>query len=102
CGSAPWGATGIPGDKRPRPGGRSCIAVLLQRLEPQAVRPGAINAEATLLVFLVLAVIALEELHVLLALEGKDVRGDAVQEPAVMRNDEGVAREHQHRVLKRP
>src|SRR5690606_22359898 len=54
---------------------------LLQRLEPQPVRAGVL-AEATLLVFLVLAVVALEELHVRVALEGEDVGRDAVEEPA--------------------
>ena len=50
---------------------------LLQRLEPQALRRGVV-AHAALLVFLVLAVVALEELHVRVAFEGDDVRGDHV------------------------
>src|SRR5690606_38093381 len=74
---------------------------LLQRLEPQAPGTGVVT-QAALLVFLVLAVVALEELHVRVALEGEDVRGDAVQEPAVVADREGVARELQQRVFQRP
>src|SRR5687768_9200317 len=43
----------------------------LQCLEPQPVRAGVV-AHAAPLVFLVLAVVALEELHVRVALEGED------------------------------
>src|SRR3546814_7508650 len=35
------------------------------------------------------------------ALEGEDVGGDAVQEPAVVRDHEGVARELEQRVFER-
>src|SRR5690606_4043472 len=55
----------------------------LQRLEAQPVRLRALGAEPALLVFLVLAVVALEELDVAVALEGEDVGRDAVEEPAV-------------------
>ena len=61
----------------------------------------SIVTQATLLVFLVLAVVALEELHVRIALEREDVGGDAVEEPAVMRDHEGVAGELQQRVFER-
>src|SRR5690606_24319933 len=77
-----------------------CVRRLLQCLEAEAVGAGVV-AEAALLVFLVFAVIALEELHVRVALEGEDVRGDAVQEPAIVGNHEGVARELQQRVFQR-
>src|SRR5688500_19716588 len=73
----------------------------LQRLEPQAMRLRTFRAEATLLVFLVLAVVALEELDVRVAFEGEDVRRDAVQEPAVVRDDEGIARELEQRGFER-
>jgi hypothetical protein len=65
------------------------------------VRLGAFLAEAALLVFLVLAVVALEELDVRVALEGEDVGGDAVEEPAVVADHEGVAGELQQRVFER-
>src|SRR5690554_5177140 len=74
---------------------------LLQRLEPKPLRTGVV-AHAALLVFLVFAIVALEELHVRITLERQDVGRDAVQEPAVMADHEGVARELQQRVFKRP
>src|SRR5688572_7998419 len=49
----------------------------LQSLEPQPLRLRALGAHAALLVFLVLAVVALEILHVRIAFEGQDVSGDA-------------------------
>src|SRR5690606_30462089 len=91
--------------RRPAPAkaparGRGSGWRLLERLEAQALGTRVV-AKAALLVFLVLAVVALEELHVRVALEGQDVGGDAVQEPAVMADHEGVARELQQRVFKR-
>src|SRR5690606_25923468 len=65
----------------------------LQRLEPEPLG-ACVVAHAAALVFLVLAVVALEELHVAVALESEDVGGDTVEEPAVDRKsvveDEGV------------
>src|SRR3546814_6189073 len=65
----------------------------LQRLEPQPVRAGVV-AQAAPLVFLVFAVVALEDLHVRVALEGEYMRRDAVQDPAVMRDTERRSEEH--------
>ena len=42
---------------------------------------------------LVLGVVAIEEDHLAVALEGQDVGGQAVQEPAVVADDDGAARE---------
>src|SRR5690606_17643272 len=81
--------------ERPRRRGR---ASLFQCLETQPVWTGVV-VEAALLVFLVLAVVAREELHVAVALEREDVGRDAVQEPAVMADHEHVAGELQQRVL---
>src|SRR5690606_9755490 len=72
----------------------------LQRLEPQALGTGVV-AHAAALVLFVLAVIALEELDVAVALEGQDMGRDAVEEPAVVRDHEGVAGELQQRVFQR-
>src|SRR3546814_18375412 len=72
----------------------------LQRLEPQPVRAGVV-AQAAPLVFLVFAVVALEELHVRVALAGEDMRRDAVQAPPVMRDHESVARALKQRAYKR-
>src|SRR5690606_14378836 len=60
------------------------VGRLLEGLEAQTVRLGAFLAEAALLVLLVLAIVALEELHVRITLERQNVRGDTVQEPAIV------------------
>src|SRR5690606_30789788 len=52
----------------------------LQRLEADSVRLRPLLAQALLLVGLVLLVVAVEELHLRVALEGEDVGGDAVEE----------------------
>src|SRR5690606_19444118 len=72
-----------------------------QLLEPDAVRTLGIGTQTPLLVGLVFLVVALEELHVRVAFESQDVRGDAVQEPAVMRDDHGAAGELQQRIFQR-
>src|SRR5207342_2898909 len=77
------------------------VIALLQCLVAQAVRRRAFRAEAALLVFLVLAVVAREELHVRIAFEGEDVGGDAVEEPAVMGNHHHAAGELEQRVFQR-
>src|SRR4249919_2821985 len=77
------------------------VIVLLECLVAQAVRRRAFRAEAALLVFLVLAIVAGEELHVRVALKGEDVGGDAVEEPAVMGNHHHAAGELQQRVFQR-
>src|SRR5258706_15575215 len=63
---------------------------LLQRLEADAPGLGAFFAEAFLLVGFVFLVIAREEVPLRFAFAGEDVRGDAVEEPAIVRD-------HQHR-----
>ena len=73
---------------------------LLERLVPQTMRPLAFLAHAPLLVFHVLAVVALVELHVRVAFEDDDVGEDAVQKPAVLRDDQGAARELQQGVFR--
>ena len=49
----------------------------------------------------VLAPVALEPRHLAVALEGEDVRRDAVEEPAVVGDDDGAAGEVEQRVLER-
>src|SRR5688572_25078752 len=99
-GSRPTQTSVFASDQRLRTSSRKAIG-LLQRLVAQAVRRRALGAEAALLVFLVLAVVAREELHVRVALEGEDVGGDAVEEPAVMGDHHDAARELEQRVLER-
>src|ERR1700754_1818363 len=95
---------------RSRQASRSCVMNDMVR-SPHAKRPprgaavgsgqflvlhplgAGIVAHATLLVRFVLVVVAREELHVGIAFEGQDVRGDAVEEPAVMRDHHRAAGE---------
>src|SRR4051794_39722733 len=66
------------------------------------MRDGGVRAEAPLLVLLVIGEIALEPLDVALALEGEDVGRDAVQEPAVVADDDRAAGVVLERFLQRP
>src|SRR6266849_9345286 len=65
------------------------------------VRDGGIDAEPPLLVLLVVLKIALEPFDVALALEGEHVGGDAVEEPAVVADDDGAAGKILQRLLER-
>src|SRR5436190_2010352 len=62
----------------------------------------AVLAHALLLVRLVLLVVAGEEHPLRIVLGGEDVRGDSVEEPTVMRDDQHRARELEQRLLQRP
>src|SRR5881628_2384499 len=70
-----------------------------QLLVAQPVRTLGFSPEALLAVRLVVGVVALEPHHAPLVLEGEDVRGDAIEEPAVVADDGGAAREVEQRVL---
>src|SRR5450759_1192402 len=59
----------------------------------QPMRNDAVLAQAAHLVGFVVLEVALEPLHVAVALEGEHVGGDAVEEPAVMADDNGAAGE---------
>src|SRR5690606_1448437 len=52
-----------------------------------------IVAQATAVVLLIGLVVALEPHHLAVALEGEHVRGDAIQEPAIVADDDGAAGE---------
>ena len=58
-----------------------------------AVRFGGIGAEPAALVFLIGLEVAFEPFDVAVALEGEDVGGKTVEEPAVMGDDHGATRE---------
>src|ERR1700682_3657838 len=75
---------------------------LLEGLEADAVGSRGLVAEALVLVFLVLAVVALVEGPLRVGLGGEDVGGDAVEEPAVVRDHEHRSGEFLQRVLERP
>src|SRR4051795_1463982 len=67
--------------------------------DPMRLR--GLGAEALPLVFLVLAVVAVEPVDAALAFEREDVRRDAVEEPAVVRDDDGAAGEGLQRFFQR-
>src|SRR5438552_18039807 len=66
-----------------------------------AVGALGLGAEAAAAVGLVVLVVALEPFHAALALEGEDVGGDEVEEPAVVADDDGAACEIDERLLER-
>src|SRR5216683_2042696 len=72
-----------------------------QRLVFDAVRLVGGGAEAAAAVGLVVGVIALEPHGLAVALEGEDVGGDAVQEPAIVGDDDGAAGIVEERLFKR-
>ena len=74
----------------------------MDRLVTEALGTGFLVAQAATLVFLVLAVVAGEERPLRVAFGCQDVRGDPVQEPAVVRDDQAAAGEFQQGVFQRP
>ena len=81
------------------------IPLLARELAVQAVRACGLLAQTGDLVLLVGLEIALEPVPIgrmlVVALPRQDVRGDAVEEPAVMGDHHGAARELDERVLER-
>ena len=59
--------------------------LMLQGLKAQAVRTRGFFAQALTLVGFVLVVVAVKEHHLTVAFKGKNVRGNTVKEPAVVR-----------------
>src|SRR5215470_9135533 len=76
---------------------RDALAGELLVLDP--MRDRGVGSEPAHLVLLVVLVVALEPLDVAIALEGEDVGGDAVEEPAVVADDDGAAGEVFQRFL---
>src|SRR5471032_2239017 len=72
-----------------------------QRLVADAFRLGAFFAQAFLLVGFVFLIVAVEEGHLRIAFERQDMGGDAVQEPAIVRDHHHRAGELQQRVFQR-
>ena len=66
------------------------------------MRTVGLGAEAALLVRLVVLVIALEPDDLAVALEGQDMGGDAVQEPAIVADDDRAAGEILQPLFQRP
>jgi sulfate-transporting ATPase len=67
----------------------------------EADRKRRLGAEAALAVGLVVLVVAFEPDHFPLVLEGEHVRGDAVEEPPVVADDDGAPRELEEPVFER-
>ena len=67
-----------------------------------AARTGRLFAQAADLVFLVGFEVAFEPFDVGVALEGQDMGAEAVEEEAVVADDDGAAGEIFERVFKRP
>src|SRR3712207_1685690 len=55
------------------------------------VRDRGVDAQAALLVLFVIREVALEPLDMAVALEGQDVRRDAIKEPAIVADDDSAA-----------
>lgn len=79
---------------------RFILTLVLQRLKAQAVRTRGFFAQALTLVGFVLVVVAVKEHHLAVAFKGKNVRGDTVKEPAVMRGHHRAARKFKKRFFK--
>src|SRR5512138_860075 len=90
-----------PFPRRPAQASRRAADLARQRLVLDAVRLVGGRAEAAVAVFLVGLVVALEPHHLAVALEGEDVRGDAIEEPAVVRGDQHAAGELGDRLFQR-
>src|SRR5919202_2902301 len=72
-----------------------------QPLVRDAVRAIGLGAQQRAAVLLVGLEVALEPGYARVALEGQHVRGDPVQEPAVVGDDDGAAGEAEQRLLER-
>src|SRR5947207_11357475 len=73
-----------------------------QLLVPDPMRLVRVHALAALEIRRVLAVVPLEPDHLAVALERQDVGRDAVEEPAVVADDHGAAREAEQGLLEAP
>src|SRR5438552_5447705 len=78
----------------------TCRSLSRELLVFDALRHHRILAEAALLVFLVILEIAFEPFDMAVALEGEHVGGEAVEEHAVMADDDGTAGEILERLFK--
>src|SRR5690606_23831555 len=82
---------------------RACPPCMLgcQRAVADPVRRVRVVAEPAAAVGEILGEVAFEPDDAAVALEREDVRRDAVEEPAVVRDDDGAAREIEQRLLER-
>src|ERR1700716_4150129 len=75
------------------------LALTCQWLVAYSVGLSGILALAFLVVLNILLIVAFEPDNLGVALEGKDMCCNAIEEPAIVRNDHGAAREGHQRVL---
>src|SRR5688572_20098122 len=100
-------ATISAGSTRSRAAASSCAPRSLDRLLRtdrlvlDAVRLVRVGAEAALAVGFVVLEVAFEPLDVRVAFESEDVRRDAIEEPAIVADHDGAARELFEAVLER-
>src|SRR5690606_24662486 len=95
-------SAGASGHPVPATRGRgSPCASTRERLVADAVRLCRVLALAAFEIFHVLLVVAFEPDDFRVALERQDVRGDAVEEPAVVRDHDGAPGEIEQRFLER-
>jgi hypothetical protein len=80
----------------------SSVLVVSSVVSKKLCRLVGVGADAALQVDrLVVLVVALEPHDLAVALEGEDVRRDAVEEPAIVADDDGAAREVEQGLLER-
>src|SRR6185369_1034474 len=79
---------------------RPDLSAELLVLDP--MRDDGVRTEPPHLVLLVVLEVALEPFDMAVAFEGQDMRGDAVEEPAVVADDDGAAGKILQRLLQRP
>src|SRR6266496_1283123 len=80
----------IPPDERPRFGQRGRHLSPLQRPVADAVRPVRLGAQLLVPERLVFGIVPVEPADLGVALEGEHVRGDAVEEPTVVADDDSA------------
>src|SRR5579863_5016225 len=84
-----------------RPNSRERHLVYAERTIANAVRTRGFFAQAFDLVGFVLFIVALEEVHATVAFEGHDMRGNAIEEPAVVTDHEHASGKLGQRILER-
>src|SRR5436309_2266786 len=88
--------------RAPCPGVRRTASAPHELLVPDPVRAVRLGSQPLAAAGLVVLVVALEPHRAAVALEGEHVRGDAVEEPAVVTDHHHAAGELEQRLLERP
>ena len=80
-------------------GGHGCTTLRFQRLIPNAFGPRALFAQPLAFIGFILLIVAVEKHQLRIAFKRKNMRGDTVKKPAVMRDHQHAAGEFQQRVF---